>query len=89
MSNRVLALEWKAADTSGVYEAETVLGVYRLRDLPLGCAVSFLESGRGFCNVSDRKGVTLEQGKAIAQQDFESRAAAAISDRWDRLMYQT
>jgi len=89
MTNRAHSLEWKPSVQPGVTEAETALGTYRLRDLPLGCAVSFHESGRGFCNISDRKGVTLEQGKAIAQQDFESRAAAAVSDRWDRLMYQT
>jgi hypothetical protein len=89
MSDRVQTLEWKESATSGVYEAESVLGVYRLRDLPLGCAVSFIESGRGFCNVSDRKGVTLEQGRALAQQDFADRLSSAISDRWDRLMYQT
>jgi hypothetical protein len=89
MTNKVQTLEWKESATPGVHEAETALGIYRLRDLPLGCAVSFHENGRGFCNVSDRKGVTLEEGKQIAQQDFESRMATAVSDRWDRLMYQT
>jgi hypothetical protein len=89
MNDRVQTLEWKASATPGVHEAETVLGIYRLRDLPLGCAVSFHESGRGFCNVSDRKGVTLEEGKHLALQDFKSRLSTAISDRWDRLMYQT
>ena len=88
MPNRVQTLEWKVSAALGVHEAETVLGIYRLRDLPLGCAVSFHESGRGFCNVSDRKGVTLEEGRRLAQQDFESRLSTAVSDRWDRLMYQ-
>jgi hypothetical protein len=89
MTNRVQTLEWKESAVSGVHEAETALGIYRLRDLPLGCAVSFHESGRGFCNVSDRKGVTLEEARQLAQQDFESRLSVAVSDRWDRLMYQT
>ncbi len=89
MTNRAHTLEWKDSSQPGVQEAETALGIYRLRDLPLGCAVSFLESGRGFCNVSDRKGVTLDEGRQLAQQDFESRVSAAVSDRWDRLMYQT
>jgi hypothetical protein len=66
-------LHWISLAKPGNFKAETAIGDYTLMDLPLGCAASFHSAKVPFRNISDERGVTLEQAKQLCQQDFERR----------------
>lgn len=71
-------LNWRSSGRPGDYEASTPIGVYKLMDLPLGCAASFHSPHIPFVDINSKPGVTLEQAKEMAEKDYEKRREAAL-----------
>ncbi len=76
---KVSQLNWQE-DGDGLITARTRIGDYELNILSEGTLVSFKPSPSYYSPLSDRRGVTLEMGKKIAQTDFESRILACLAE---------
>ena len=74
-----MQLNWRPGERPGNFEATTPIGVYKLMDLPLGCAASFHSRHIPFVDINSKLGVTLEQAKEMAEKDYEQRRDATLA----------
>lgn len=71
-------LEWIETE-GGLIEASTPFGKYELNDMQQGVVVSFLPSSISCRRISDKRGVSLEQAKTLAQADFDAHVLACLA----------
>jgi hypothetical protein len=76
---RDMRLNWRPSGRPGEYVASTPIGVYKLMDLPLGCAVGFHSTHIPFFDINSKPGVTLQQAKELAEKDFEQRRESTLA----------
>ena len=73
-----MRLNWRPSGRPGEHVASTPIGVYKIMELPLGCAAGFHSTHIPFFDINSKPGVTLEQAKELAEKDFEQRREAAL-----------
>ena len=78
LSMTIKRLVW-ITNENGLVEAKTPFGVYELNEMPLGTVISFMPSTISCRCISDKRGVSLEQAKVIAQMDFETLVAECLT----------
>lgn len=66
---QVKGLVWEQV-AGNVWNAEALQGFFQVKEFPKGCAVSWT-FGSCVRNISDRGGVTVDEAKGLAQEDFE------------------